>query len=77
MPANYVFAKETSPNKFRPIYIGQTSDISERFENHHKWSCITRNGATHICTHKSSANETERLAEESDLIKNYNPVCNG
>ena len=76
VPANYVFAKETEKGKFRPIYIGQTNDISERFDCHHKWPCIVKNGATHICAHKSSEDERERLAEESDLIKNYNPVCN-
>ncbi|MBI3931331.1 MAG: GIY-YIG nuclease family protein [Chloroflexi bacterium] len=76
VPANYVFTKETEQGTFRPIYIGQTSDISERFDNHHKWLCIVKNGATHVCTHKSSVDEKARLAEEGDLIKNYNPVCN-
>ena len=75
-PGNYVFACKTESNTFKPIYIGQTGDLSERFDNHHKMPCITRNGATHICAHKKS-DEAARLAEEDDLIQNYNPVCNG
>jgi len=76
-PANYIFAKETRPSTFSPIYIGQTSDLSERFDNHHKMPCIRRNGATHICAHKSSSNETERLSEELDLVKRWQADCNG
>ena len=42
-PGNYIFAKETSPGRWTPIYIGQTGDLSERFDNHHKMPCITPN----------------------------------
>ena len=56
-PANYVFARKTEQEKFSAIYIGQTSDISERFDNHEKMPCITRNKATHVCVHKSSESE--------------------
>ena len=76
VPANYIFAKETTQGNFSPIYIGQTSDLSERFDNHHKMPCIRREGATHICAHKSSANETTRKVEEADLIQRWNPDCN-
>ena len=75
--ANYVFVKETSEGTFRPIYIGQTGDISERFDNHHKMPCIERNGATHICTHNRSKNEDGRRSEVADLIAYYKPICNG
>jgi predicted GIY-YIG superfamily endonuclease len=75
-PGNYVFARETESGRFKPIYIGQTDDLSERFDNHHKMSCIRRNGATHICAHKSSENESTRRAEELDLIKRWKPTCN-
>lgn len=75
-PANYVFAKETDPETLLPIYIGETEDISERFDNHHKMPCILENGATHICVHKSSDDKKVRCEEESDLIANYHPICN-
>lgn len=75
-PGNYVFTRETEPLKWRPIYIGQTGDLSERFDNHHKMPCIRQNGATHIHTHTSSADEATRKAEEDDLIERWHPICN-
>ena len=75
-PANYVFAKETKPDTLLAIYIGETGDISERFDNHHKMPCIRQNGATYICAHTSSGDKEVRCEEESDLIANYHPVCN-
>jgi len=76
VPANYIFAKETSPQYYKPIYIGQTGNISDRFDNHHKMDCIKRNGATHIHAHKSSSDEETRCEEESDLIEKWHPICN-
>lgn len=75
-PANYIFIKETKLHTWQALYIGETSNLSERFDNHHKMSCIRQNEATHICAHKSDTNETTRLAEESDLIANWKPICN-
>ena len=76
VPANYIFVKETEADRYQPIYIGQTGDISERFDNHHKMSCIRKNGATHLCSHGSSSDEKERKAEESDLLGKWNTPCN-
>jgi hypothetical protein len=76
-PGNYIFAKETKPNFFRPIYIGETGDLSTRFDDHHKESCIKREGATHIHVHTSSDNKDVRKAEETDLMNKWNPPCNG
>jgi hypothetical protein len=75
-PGNYIFAGETKPDTLSPIYIGQTGDLSERFDNHHKMPCIRREGATNICVHGSSENEETRQAEEGDLIDQWKPVCN-
>jgi hypothetical protein len=76
-PGNYVFARETSPGRFVPVYIGETSDLSERFDNHHKAACISRNGATHIHAHVNSDGAAARLAEEADLVARWQPRCNG
>jgi len=73
--ANYVFAKEIVKGSYKPIYVGQTSYLSERFDNHHKIPCIKRNRATHIHAHINT-DEKSRLEEESDLIQELNPVCN-
>ena len=76
VPANYIFTKVTNTGSHKPIYIGETEDISERFDYHHKMECIDRNGATNLCTHKSSVDKKVRCAEEADLVANYGPVCN-
>jgi hypothetical protein len=76
VPGNYIFAKSVPDNKLRAIYIGQTSNLSERFDNHERMPCIRRNGADYICAHKSNESEKGRCAEESDLIANYDPCCN-
>ena len=76
VPANYIFAKETSPKIHKEIYIGETEDISERFDNHHKMPCIKQNGATHIHAHKSNIIKETRREEESDLLKKWRPICN-
>ena len=73
---NYIFAREVSPGRGQPIYIGQTSDLSERFDSHHKVACIRSNGATHIHVHRNDAGEAARKAEEADLVARWNPDCN-
>jgi hypothetical protein len=75
-PGNYIYAKETEPRRWRPIYIGQTSSLGDRLANHEREACAKRNGATHIHAHTTSGGETRRLSEEADLIEEWNPVCN-
>lgn len=73
---NYIFAKEASPGQWTPVYVGQTDDLSERFDDHHKARCISQSGATHIHAHTTPSKQ-ERLDEESDLIARWNTPCNG
>jgi len=58
------------------LYVGQTGDLSERFDAHHKESCWRRNQADRMAV-KGVSTEKERLQIEADLIKAYNPTCNG
>ena len=58
------------------LYVGQTGDLSERFENHHKAACFDRHRKTHIAA-RVEESERQRLVIEQDLIVNYNPPCNG
>lgn len=74
---NYIFAKEIEYNLFQPVYVGETSDLSERFDYHHKKNCIQRNGATHIMAHANDGGETARRTEEADLVRYHSPACNG
>lgn len=72
----YLVLKRKPDGSYDVIYVGQTGDLSERFEDHHKQGCFNRNGKTHIAV-RVEAVERTRLAIEADLIVNYNPPCNG
>ena len=76
-PGNYIYAKEISPDRWVPIYIGETDSLKDRLSsNHEKLPCIKRHGGTHIHAHTSSSDEDIRRAEEADLIEKWNPPCN-
>lgn len=57
------------------LYVGQTDDLSSRFDGHHKQRCFDRNGKTHIAIMREDS-EKNRLRIESDLITKYTPTCN-
>jgi predicted GIY-YIG superfamily endonuclease len=73
---NYIYAKQTMPGIWRPVYIGQTSSLQTRLADHENESCVKHNGATHVHAHISSSSEAERKAEERDLIMKWEPACN-
>ena len=76
--ACYIFTKENAQNGLYAIYIGETHDLSERFDNHHKKSCIRAHLATHICVHREGMdNHIPRLVVQNDLLAKENPPCNG
>ena len=72
----YLVLKKQLTGKYDLLYVGQTGDLSERFDNHHKQSSFDRHGKTHIAV-RGENTEKKRLAVEADLIQNYQPVCNG
>lgn len=76
VPGNYIFAKETSPHKWSPCYIGQTGSLRDRMDGHEKEACARRHGATHIHVHVNSSAEDARRAQERDLIEQWQPPCN-
>jgi len=65
---NYIFARKVA-NGWEAVYIGQ-GDLKARKNDHIGQGCVTRNGATHFHAHLNS-NETDRLAEESDLLAQH------
>ncbi len=72
----YVVLRKSIQNGNHTIlYIGQTGDLSERFDDHHKKSCFDRNRKTHIAA-MLEPSEAKRLRIETDLINNYRPTCN-
>lgn len=58
------------------LYVGQTGDLSERFDAHHKEPCWRRNQADRMAAMAVSS-ERNRLQIEADLIESHYPVCNG
>ncbi len=73
----YVFVRETSEKKFFVIYIGYTGDLSERFDSHHKWTCITKQEkATHIGLYRTRTKAGAKAVED-DLLEIRTPPCNG
>ena len=75
-PGNYIFAKESSPGRWTPIYIGETESLRDRLSNHDKMPCVKRHGGTHIHAHTTSGGQDVRRAEESDLLAKWDPPCN-
>ena len=75
-PGNYIFAKETSPDRWIPLYIGETESLKDRLPNHEKLPCVRRYGGTHVHSHTNPSDESVRRAEESDLIEKWDPPCN-
>jgi len=66
---------EDGPYAHTRIYLGQTGDLSERFDDHHKATCFRKYGANCICVHQEASKES-RLTKEADLIANYTTSCN-
>lgn len=72
----YLVLRKGQNGNYTILYVGQTGDLSERFDAHHKASCFNRNSKTHIAASLENS-EAKRLSIEADLIKKYQPTCNG
>ncbi len=57
------------------IYVGETADLSERFDDHHKAACIAQYYPNCICIQRESS-QRARLLKEADLVARYKPPCN-
>lgn len=75
-PANYIYAQESRPGHYVPLYIGQTADLSEPFDDPVALECLKQRRVTHVHVRHSDAREEIRRAERSDLIAACNPACN-
>ena len=63
--------------RYSAVYVGETSDLSERLDDHHKANCFKQHRATHVSYHANYGGVDARRAEEQDLIRKYAPPCNG
>jgi hypothetical protein len=73
--AIYVMSKKTPDNKYSLFYIGETGDLSKRPLSHHKTACFDKHGADKLLIRTASDAE-KRLADETDLIRHYQPPRN-
>jgi hypothetical protein len=77
--AVYIITKRTpkpdggGEHKF--VYIGQTGDLSERFNDHHKDACFQKQGANYIWVHANQSEE-RRFDIETDLCRYHDAPCN-
>ncbi len=70
---NYIYAYESSPQKWTPLYIGHSSNLNT--PNPEKEEDAIHFGATHIHTHLNPDENLQR-EEEMDLVFLYKPTCN-
>ena len=72
---NYIFVRLEN-STYYPLYIGETQNFAQRFQNHEKAACAQQNGTNQIHYHSHNGNAQTRRAEEQDLINRWNPPCN-
>ena len=59
-----ILKRQTVNGNYGLLYIGQTGDLSERFDNHHKKPCFDRNGKTHIAARVESAEQKRLISRD-------------
>jgi hypothetical protein len=73
--AVYVITRVQDDEHF-VLYVGETGDLSNRFDNHHKAKSFEEKGGDCLCIHLDGDIKS-RQKKESDLIAHYRPLCNG
>ncbi len=79
LSAVYVFTKrsyETNDFCHDLIYLGETSNLANRYDQHHKESSIVSHGANCIGLYVFSGSDETRLQIEKDLLDAYDFPCN-
>lgn len=79
IPALYAFTHRSQKGMSYThglVYVGETGDLSTRFNNHHKDDCIMNGNANCICIHSFNGTESERLAAEADILNAFDLPCN-
>jgi hypothetical protein len=79
-PGVYAVFKQTAPNQFQVLYIGEGGDLDARagegWSAHHKWPVCTLELATHIGVLVVGGDRDKRLTVETNLRHFYNPPLN-
>ncbi|MGA9721416.1 MAG: hypothetical protein WBQ86_03080 [Candidatus Binatus sp.] len=76
----YIFCKQAIDRSWVQIYVGETDDFDSRLNinltSHHRWDCIVRERATHVCSLTIVGGKKVRLVTETDLRLGLDPPCN-
>ncbi len=79
-PALYLFTQRYSSNGayyHNYIYLGETGDLSTRFDSHHKEQCIIKHQSNCIGIYKNvPQDETKRKEVEKDILMANDFPCN-
>jgi len=78
-PAVYLFTRRSSTMdgfSHDLVYLGETENLAQRFENHHKEQCIMAHHANCIGLHGVTSDDKERLLIEADILSAYDFPCN-
>jgi hypothetical protein len=73
---NYAFVKKLPNGNYVPIYFGIADNLKDRIPTHERFEDAIRAGATHVMAHTTPAGAAARIAEERDLIQQWNPSLN-
>lgn len=76
IPANFIVTQMTTLKKWKPLYVGQSEDLSRYLEKIGNMPFIEENEATHIHVHANRAGLRSRLMEEHDLLNKWHPDLN-
>jgi hypothetical protein len=74
--AVYAVLRHDGTSQYSILYLGETADMDQRFDDHHKQRCFDRRGHTHIGVLPEPA-PARRQAIAAELIRIHNPPCNG
>lgn len=75
-PGNFIFARFDPLLEWQPVFIGQTSDLGARLNDHRTRASAAARGATHVHAHVNLGGARALLDEEQDLVEAYKPPCN-
>lgn len=79
----YTIWTKNYDDSFTILYVGETGDFDHRLDkSHHKFPDWVQNNRNGLYVHIyfmpiDQYSEDVRLATEQNLIKLYNPICNG
>jgi hypothetical protein len=70
-PGNYIFSKEIAHGEFRALYVGETNDLSKRFDSPQALLGFHSSGVTHVHVHASPGEAICRRVEVDDITAKW------